>query len=104
MLKNILNTKSVIINRFYVNIDTKIYKTGKSNSEHQHSMLRDVSNYSRGADTIGAIVGSVCAAHHGLSAFHKDWVEKVRYLTGICLTFAKGIDIADQLTELILAE
>tara|TARA_B110000014_G_scaffold34146_1_gene21647 strand:- start:295 stop:498 length:204 start_codon:yes stop_codon:yes gene_type:complete len=67
-------------------------------------MLRDVSNYSRGADTIGAVLGSVCAVHHGLIFFPKDWVEKVRYLPSICLTFDKGIDIADQLTELIPSE
>jgi ADP-ribosylglycohydrolase len=64
-------------------------------------------NFGRDADTIGAVVGSICGALHGLSAFPKDWVEKVRYPTGTCLEFTKGIDIldlADQLTELILSE
>ena len=64
-------------------------------------------NYGRDADTIGAVVGSVCGALHGLSAFPKDWVEEVRYPTGTCLEFTKGmdiLDIADQLTELTLSE
>jgi len=64
-------------------------------------------NFGRDADTIGAVVGSVCGALHGLNAFPKDWVEKVRYPTGTCLELTKGmdiLDIADQLTELILSE
>ena len=64
-------------------------------------------NYGGDADTIGEVVGSVCGALHGLSAFPKDWVEKVRFPTGTCLGFTKGmyiLDIADQLTELILSE
>ena len=56
---------------------------------------------------IGKVVGSVCGPLHGLSAFLKDWVEKVRFPTGTCLGFTKGmdiLDIADQLTELTLSE
>lgn len=64
-------------------------------------------NYGRDADTIGAVIGSVCGAIHGLNAFPNHWVEKVRYPTGTCLGVTNGMDIldvADQLTDLILSE
>ena len=56
---------------------------------------------------IGEVVGSVCGPLHGLSAFLKDWVEKVRFSNGTCLELTKGkdiLDIFDQLTELIRSE
>ena len=53
---------------------------------------------------IGEVVGSVCGPLHGLSAFLKDWVEKVRFSNGTCLELTKGKDIFDQLTELIRSE
>ena len=62
-------------------------------------------NFGRDADTIGAIVGSILGAKHGASAIPAHWVEKPRYPTGTCLTFAKGVDmlaVADDLCKLIL--
>ena len=62
-------------------------------------------NFGRDADTIGAIVGSILGAKYGASAIPAHWVEKPRYPTGTCLTFAKGVDmlaVADDLCKLIL--
>ena len=49
-------------------------------------------NFGRDADTIGAIVGSILGAKYGASTIPAHWVEKPRYPTGTCLTFAKGVD------------
>ena len=62
-------------------------------------------NFGRDADTIGAIVGSILGAKYGASTIPAHWVEKPRYPTGTCLTFAKGEDmlaVADDLCKLIL--
>ena len=62
-------------------------------------------NFGRDADTIGAIVGSILGAKYGASTIPAHWVEKPRYPTGTCLTFAKGVDmlaVADDLCKLIL--
>jgi ADP-ribosylglycohydrolase len=61
-------------------------------------------NFARDADTIGAVVGAILGAKYGLSAIPKHWVEKVRYPSGTCLQFTKGIDIVEigeQLADLI---
>lgn len=61
-------------------------------------------NFARDADTIGAIAGAVLGAKYGLSSIPPTWVEKVRYPTGTCLQFTKGMDIlkiGEQLAALI---
>ncbi|MDR2069702.1 MAG: ADP-ribosylglycohydrolase family protein [Spirochaetaceae bacterium] len=51
-------------------------------------------NFARDADTIGAVAGSILGAKYGLSAIPPAWVEKVRYPSGTCLQFTKGLDLA----------
>jgi ADP-ribosylglycohydrolase len=61
-------------------------------------------NFARDADTIGAVAGAILGAKYGLSAIPEHWVEKVRYPSGTCLQFTKGLDIlamGDQLADLI---
>ncbi|MCA9912258.1 MAG: ADP-ribosylglycohydrolase family protein, partial [Anaerolineae bacterium] len=62
-------------------------------------------NFGRDADTIGAVVGAMSGAIHGLQVIPPDWVEKVRRPAGVCLRFANRMDIvetAQQLTDLYL--
>lgn len=61
-------------------------------------------NFARDADTIGAVAGAILGAKYGLSAIPEHWVEKVRYPSGTCLQFTKGLDIlamGEQLADLI---
>jgi ADP-ribosylglycohydrolase len=61
-------------------------------------------NFARDADTIGAVAGSILGAKFGVSGIPPAWVEKVRYPSGTCLQFTKGLDIlaiAGQLAALI---
>ncbi|MFP3089678.1 ADP-ribosylglycohydrolase family protein [Treponema sp. TIM-1] len=51
-------------------------------------------NFARDADTIGAVAGAILGAKYGLSAIPPAWVEKVRYPSGTCLQFTKGLDLA----------
>jgi ADP-ribosylglycohydrolase len=74
----------------------------------EHSDFRSglvlAGNFARDADTIGAVAGAILGAKYGLSAIPKHWVEKVRYPSGTCLQFTKGIDIVamgEQLADLI---
>ena len=60
-------------------------------------------NFGRDADTIGAVIGAICGAAHGLTVIPPDWVEKVRRPSGVCLKFAAKLDmlaLADRLAEL----
>jgi ADP-ribosylglycohydrolase len=50
-------------------------------------------NFARDADTIGAVAGSILGAKYGLAQIPARWVEKVRYPSGTCLQFTKGLDI-----------
>jgi ADP-ribosylglycohydrolase len=62
-------------------------------------------NFARDADTIGAVAGSILGAKYGLSAIPPAWVEKVRYPSGTCLQFTRGLDIVnmgEQLAALIV--
>ena len=61
-------------------------------------------NFARDADTIGAVAGAILGAKFGLSQIPPLWVEKVRYPSGTCLQFTKGLDICsmgEQLGDLI---
>jgi len=60
-------------------------------------------NFARDADTIGAIAGSVMGAKYSIDGIPEHWVKKVRYPSGTCLQFTKGLDIieiAEKLAEL----
>ncbi len=57
-------------------------------------------NFGRDADTIGAVVGSILGAKYGRSGILDRWVEKVRYPSGTCLQFTKGLDIVKMGMEL----
>jgi ADP-ribosylglycohydrolase len=59
-------------------------------------------NFARDADTIGAVTGSILGAKYGLGAIPADWVEKVRYPSGTCLQFTKGLDIVNVGEQLAL--
>jgi ADP-ribosylglycohydrolase len=62
-------------------------------------------NFGRDADTIGAVVGALAGARHGIQAIPAGWVEIVRRPSGVCLKFAAQEDIpalARQLADLIL--
>ncbi|MFA5803455.1 MAG: ADP-ribosylglycohydrolase family protein [Melioribacteraceae bacterium] len=61
-------------------------------------------NFGRDADTISAIVGAISGAMNGMKSIPSAWIDKVRFTTGVCLPFTKGMDlfdVASQLTELI---
>jgi len=59
-------------------------------------------NFGRDADTIGAVLGAVLGALHGIDELPKEWVEKVRYPTGTCLEFTKGLDVLEYADKLAL--
>lgn len=57
-------------------------------------------NFGRDADTIAAIIGGICGALHGASNIPQQWIEKSRYPSGTCLSFANGLDISQVASEL----
>jgi len=57
-------------------------------------------NFGRDADTIGAVLGALCGARHGLSVIPATWIEMVRRPTGVCLRFAANEDIVEVAKEL----
>jgi ADP-ribosylglycohydrolase len=61
-------------------------------------------NFGRDADTIGAVLGAMGGALHGIEIIPPSWIERVRQPAGVCLKFAAKEDIvslADQLADLI---
>lgn len=62
-----------------------------------HNNFRDgvviAGNFARDADTIGAVCGSILGAKYGLKSIPEKWANKVRYPSGTCLQFTKGLDI-----------
>jgi ADP-ribosylglycohydrolase len=77
----------------------------KLSHEDFKSGLVLAANFARDADTIGAVAGSILGAKYGLRAIPPAWVEKVRYPSGTCLQFTKGLDIvnmSEQLAALIV--
>lgn len=52
-------------------------------------------NFGRDADTIGAVIGALCGARHGLDVIPPDWVEKVRRPSGVCLRFTARVDVME---------
>ncbi|HRE28349.1 MAG TPA: ADP-ribosylglycohydrolase family protein, partial [Anaerolineales bacterium] len=62
-------------------------------------------NFGRDADTIGAVVGALTGARHGVGVIPPEWIERVRRPSGVCLRFAAQEDIvalADGLAALIV--
>ena len=62
-----------------------------------HDNFRDgvvvAGNFARDADTIGAVCGSILGAKYGYKSIPEKWANKVRYPSGTCLQFTKGLDI-----------
>jgi ADP-ribosylglycohydrolase len=61
-------------------------------------------NFGRDADTITAVVGALSGARHGVDVIPREWIEKVRKPSGVCLRFTAEEDvllIAEQLAALI---
>jgi ADP-ribosylglycohydrolase len=61
-------------------------------------------NFGRDADTLGAVVGAMSGAQHGIGVIPPNWVEAVRRPSGVCLKFAAQediVDLAKQLADLI---
>jgi ADP-ribosylglycohydrolase len=58
-------------------------------------------NFGRDADTISAIVGAISGAMNGMSSIPIEWVDKVRFTTGVCLPFTKGMDIYEVASGLV---
>ena len=61
-------------------------------------------NFGRDADTIGAVLGALSGALHGVSVIPQPWIERVARPGGVCLRFAADLHIptlAIQLADLI---
>lgn len=61
-------------------------------------------NFGRDADTLGAVVGAISGALHGVDVIPPNWFQAVQHPAGVCLRFTAQEDIADlakQLAELI---
>ncbi len=59
-------------------------------------------NFARDADTIEAVAGAILGAKYGLASIPERWVEKVRYPSGTCLQFTKGLDVCAMGEQLAL--
>ena len=57
-------------------------------------------NFGRDADTIGAVIGALCGARHGLGMVPPAWVEKVRHPSGVCLKFTARRDLLETSADL----
>jgi ADP-ribosylglycohydrolase len=57
-------------------------------------------NFGRDADTIGAILGALSGARHGMEVIPPSWVNAARRPKGVCLKFAAQEDILDLATQL----
>jgi len=51
-------------------------------------------NFGRDADTIGAVLGALSGARHGVSVIPADWIERAKRPQGVCLKFAAEEDIS----------
>lgn len=61
-------------------------------------------NFGRDADTIGAVIGALSGALHGIEIIPAAWVERARKPAGVCLKFAAQEDcvtVAEQLARYI---
>ncbi len=52
-------------------------------------------NFGRDADTVCALVLSLCAAGQGMDVIPESWVDQVRKPAGVCLKFAAGEDLVE---------
>jgi ADP-ribosylglycohydrolase len=57
-------------------------------------------NFGRDADTIGAVVGALAGALHGVGVIPPAWVEQVRKPAGVCLKFAAQEDVVEVAEQL----
>lgn len=59
-------------------------------------------NFGRDADTIGAVIGALSGAKHGINVIPTPWVERVRKASGVCLKFAAQEDVVAVAEELAI--
>jgi ADP-ribosylglycohydrolase len=57
-------------------------------------------NFGRDADTLGAVIGAITGARHGVQAIPTDWIDAVRRPRGVCLKFSANEDIVDLAKQL----
>jgi ADP-ribosylglycohydrolase len=55
----------------------------------------------RDADTIGAIVGSLCGAYGGVDALPSAWIARARVSAGKCIGFVAGSEITEVAARLV---
>ena len=60
-------------------------------------------NFGRDADTVCALVLSLCAAGQGLEPIPEEWIEQVRAPAGVCLRFAAAEDLVELAKRLAAA-
>ncbi|MCK4515147.1 MAG: crystallin J1, partial [Spirochaetaceae bacterium] len=60
-------------------------------------------NFGRDADTICALVLSLCAAGQGLEPIPQAWIDQVRKPAGVCLRFAAEEDLVELAKSLAAA-
>ncbi len=71
----------------------QIYGLYKMSGGDFHKGFLLAANFGRDADTITALVLSLCAAGSGMKDIPDAWVEQVRHPAGVCLPFAAGDDM-----------
>jgi len=57
-------------------------------------------NFGRDADTIGAVLGAITGAMHGVNVIPAAWRERVEQPSGVCLRFTAALRISDVATQL----
>lgn len=57
-------------------------------------------NFGRDADTIGAVIGAVTGARHGVQVIPEPWIERAKRPQGVCLKFAAEEDITHVAVQL----
>ncbi len=77
-----------------------------TNADYQRAMFWGC-NFGRDADTIGAVLGAITGALHGVSVIPAAWQERALRPKGVCLKFTASMHIptvATQLADLIAAD
>jgi len=58
-------------------------------------------NFGRDADSIAAVVGALNGARLGMEAIPRQWIESLRYPSGVSLRFAAQEDLVDLANQLV---
>lgn len=59
-------------------------------------------NIGRDTDTIAAIAGAICGAHHGFQGIPERWPKRILVSRGICISTVKNMNILNVADELTL--